>query len=75
MVAAEYLDQMQAPQNLEENIQCAAEGGEVAHVTKEQLESKTGRSVVFKLSAKRFFEEQKVIEGKAHNTDTEEMKV
>ena len=43
------------PQNLEENMQCAAEGGEVARVAREQLESKTGRDVVSPLSAKRFF--------------------
>ena len=43
------------PQNLEENMQCAAEGGEVARVAREQLESKTGRKVVSPLSAKKFF--------------------
>ena len=47
------------PQNLEENMQCAAEGGEVARVAREKLESKTGRGVVSPLSAKRFFAEQK----------------
>ena len=47
------------PQNLEENMQCAAEGGEVARVAREKLESKTGRAVVSPLSAKRFFAEQK----------------
>lgn len=46
------------PQNLEENMLCAAEGGEVARVAKEQLELKTGRQVVSPLSAKRFFELQ-----------------
>ena len=46
------------PQNLEENMQCATEGGEVARVAREQLEAKTGRAVVSPLSAKRFFEEQ-----------------
>ncbi len=46
------------PQNLEENMQCATEGGEVARVAREQLESKTGRDVVSPLSAKRFFEAQ-----------------
>ena len=50
------------PQNLEENMQCAAEGGEVARVAREQLESKTGRTVVSPLSAKRFFAEQKPID-------------
>ena len=46
------------PQNLEENMLCAAEGGEVARVAKEQLELKTRRQVVSPLSAKRFFELQ-----------------
>ena len=50
------------PQNLEENMQCAAEGGEVARVAREQLESKTGRDVVSPLSAKRFFETQQPTE-------------
>ena len=43
------------PQNIEENMQCAAEGGEVARVAREQLESKTGRKVISPLSAKKFF--------------------
>ncbi len=47
------------PKNLEENMLCAAEGGEVARVAREKLESKTGRAVVSPLSAKRFFAEQK----------------
>ena len=40
-------------------MQCAADGGDVARVAREQLESKTGRQVVSPLSAKRFFEGQK----------------
>lgn len=63
-LSATSITRAKDPQNLEENMQCAAEGGEVARVAKEQLESKTGRAVVSKLSAKRFFEEQKGIEGK-----------
>ena len=47
------------PQTLGENMQCAADGGDVAHVAREQLEQKTGREVVTPLSAKRFFEGQK----------------
>ena len=47
------------PQTLEDNMQCAADGGDVARVAREQLESKTGRQVVSPLSAKRFFEGQK----------------
>lgn len=47
------------PQTLGENMQCAADGGDVARVAREQLEQKTGREVVTPLSAKRFFEAQK----------------
>ena len=43
---------------MEENKQCAAEGGNVARVARQELESKTGREVVSPLSAKRFFEGQ-----------------
>ena len=46
------------PQTLDENKQCAKEGGNVARVAREELESKTGRQVVSPLSAKRFFEAQ-----------------
>lgn len=48
------------PQTLGENMQCAADGGDVARVAREQLEQKTGREVVTPLSAKRFFEGQKL---------------
>ena len=47
------------PQTLEDNMKCAADGGDVARGAREQLEAKTGRNVVSPLSAKRFFEEQK----------------
>ena len=47
------------PQTLEDNMKCAADGGDVARVAREQLEAKTGRNVVSPMSAKRFFEEQK----------------
>ena len=47
------------PQTLGEKMQCAADGGDVARVAREQLEQKTGREVVTPLSAKRFFEGQK----------------
>ena len=47
------------PQTLGENMQCAADGGDVARVAREQLEQKTGREGVNPLSAKRFFEGQK----------------
>ncbi|OYP68028.1 Bro-N domain-containing protein [Prevotella sp. P2-180] len=47
------------PQTLEDNMKCAADGGDVARVARDQLEAKTGRNVVSPLSAKRFFEEQR----------------
>ena len=47
------------PQTLEENKQCAADGGDVARVAREQLEAKTGRNVVSPLSARRFFGNQR----------------
>ena len=50
------------PQTLNENKTCAKEGGDVARVAREELESKTGRQVVSPLSAKRFFEAQKPTE-------------
>ena len=46
-------------QTLEDNMKCAADGGDVARVAREQLEAKTGRNVISPLSAKRFFEEQR----------------
>ena len=39
-------------------MQCAADGGDVARVAREQLEAKTGRNVVSPLSAKRFLKFQ-----------------
>lgn len=63
------------PQTLDENKQCAKEGGNVARVAREELESKTGRQVVSPLSAKRFFETQlskKSLED--NNNDKEEEK-
>ena len=67
-LSATSITRAKDPQNLEENAQCASEGGEVARVAKEQLELKTGREVVSSLSAKRFFEEQKNI-GDAEGSD------
>lgn len=46
------------PQSFEENQQYAAEGGNVAFVARQELEAKTGRSVITPLSAKRFFDKQ-----------------
>lgn len=50
------------PQTLDENKVCAKEGGDVARVARENLESKTGRKVVSPLSARRFFEAQQPVE-------------
>ena len=46
------------PQSLEENAQCAYEGGTVAAVARRELESKTGKSIVTPLNARDFFEMQ-----------------
>ena len=81
-VAAQRLDQLADPelsinqaledykrQTLEDNMQCAAEGGNVARVARKELEAKTGKSVVSPLSAKRFFEGQKPKEIDEAGTD------
>ena len=47
------------PQTLTENMQCAADGGDVARVAREQLEAKTGRNVVSPISAQKCFKIQK----------------
>ena len=47
------------PQTLTENMQCAADGGDVARVAREQLEAKTGRNVISPISAQKFFKIQK----------------
>lgn len=60
------------PQTLEENMQCAADGGNVARVAREELEAKTGRSVVSPLSAKRFFENQKPKEIENHDEENKD---
>lgn len=60
------------PQTLEENMQCAADGGNVARVAREELESKTGRPVVSPLSAKRFFENQKPKEIENHDEENKD---
>lgn len=60
------------PQTLEDNMQCAADGGNVARVAREELEAKTGKSVVSPLSAKRFFERQEPKE--IENNEIEETK-
>lgn len=58
-LSATSITKAKNPQTLDENKQCAKEGGNVARVAREELESKTGRQVVSPLSAKRFFEAQK----------------
>ena len=58
-LSATSITRAKNPQTLDENKTCAQEGGDVARVAREQLEEKTGRSVVSPLSAKRFFEGQK----------------
>ena len=57
-LSATSITKAKNPQTLEENAQCAHEGGNVAAVARKELESKTGRSVVSPLSAKKFFEGQ-----------------
>lgn len=57
-LSATSITKAKNPQTLDENKTCAKEGGDVARVAREQLESKTGRLVVSPLSAKRFFEAQ-----------------
>lgn len=57
-LSATSITKAKNPQTLDENKTCAKEGGDVSRVAREQLESKTGRSVVSPLSAKRFFEAQ-----------------
>lgn len=57
-LSATSITKAKNPQTLDENKTCAKEGGDVARVAREQLESKTGRSVVSPLSAERFFEAQ-----------------
>ena len=50
------------PQDFKENMQCAAEGGDVARVARESLESKTGKAVVTSISAKQMIGERKHVE-------------
>ena len=60
------------PQTLEENMQCASEGGGVARVAREELEARTGRPVVSSLSAKRFFESQQTKEIDNHDEENKD---
>ena len=74
-LSATSITKAKNPQTLDENKQCAKEGGNVAMVARKELESKTGRQVISLLSAKRFFEAQKAkkeIGDKENNDDKEE---
>ena len=68
-LSATSITKAKNPQTLDENKQCAKEGGNVAKVAKEELEAKTGRNVVSPLSAKRFFEAQKQKESLENKKD------
>lgn len=57
-LSATSITKAKDPQTLAENMQCAADGGNVAKVAREELESKTGRPVVTSLNARKFFEGQ-----------------
>ena len=57
-LSATSITKAKNPQTLDENKTCAKEGGNVARVAREELESKTGRQVISPLSAKKFFEAQ-----------------
>ncbi len=70
-LSATSITKAKNPQSLSENKQCAKEGGNVARVAREQLESKTGRNVVSPLSARRFFEAQQTKGELEDNNDDE----
>lgn len=57
-LSATSITKAKNPKTLEENAQCAQEGGNVAAVARRELESKTGRNVVTSLNAKEFFAAQ-----------------
>ncbi|MBQ4484721.1 MAG: Bro-N domain-containing protein [Prevotella sp.] len=57
-LSATSITKAKNPQSLEENAQCAHEGGIVAAVARKELESKTGKSVVSPLNAREFFTRQ-----------------
>ncbi len=69
-LSATSITKAKNPQTLNENKQCAKEGGDVARVAREQLESKTGRDVVSPITARRFFEAQQP-KGKIENKNEE----
>ena len=74
-LSATSITKAKNPQTLDENKTCAKEGGDVARVAREELESKTGRQVISPLSAKRFFEAQQPKKSlKDNNNDNKEEK-
>lgn len=74
-LSATSITKAKNPQTLDENKTCAKEGGDVARIAREELESKTGRQVVSPLSAKRFFEAQQPKKSlKDNNNDNKEEK-
>ena len=68
-LSATSITKSKSPQTLEDNMQCAADGGDVARVAREQLEKKTGRNVVSPLSAKKFFELQNPTKKQSENEE------
>ena len=74
-LSATSITKAKNPQTLDENKTCAKEGGDVARVAREELESKTGRQVISPLSAKKFFEAQQPKKSlKDNNNDNKEDK-
>ena len=74
-LSATSITKAKNPQTLDENKTCAKEGGDVARIAREELESKTGRQVVSPLSAKRFFEAQQPKKSmEVNNNDNKEEK-
>ena len=68
-LSATSITKSKNPQTLEDNMQCAADGEDVARVAREQLEKKTGRNVVSPLSAKKFFELQNPTKKQSENEE------
>ena len=68
-LSATSITKSKSPQTLEDNMQCAADGEDVARVAREQLEKKTGRNVISPLSAKKFFELQNPTKKQSENEE------
>ena len=73
-LSATSITKAKNPQTLDENKTCAKEGGDVARVAREELESKTGRQVISPLSAKRFFEAQQPKKSLEDNNNNKQSK-